>query len=363
MTSSGQGLFAQEVEQLLNEREKNAEQFFKGENNEENKNEIEQSDVANPSQEGEETSNDCTKEPNDPTSIEADNKEDTGSFDKDTKETDIRDVSHDNSVLDTSKPLMLEEDSSDEDASEKDLENIFSQSVNKSEELPTSCTNDMKRNIESAIDPNPAQELGSKRSEEENNSKQSNKETCHQYDIERSNAEEENKLEYLAAESESLRLFLEPEDDASEDITNVETNETTKNGLNASTVSDNANKEGFPKSANRIDLPELKGALAKLGSPKLGKTAPKLSGQASDDFLTFEVDKDDYSSEDKGLSDLKNRFVKHIKCSRQKDTTLKASNKEPVQMTIVSKETDSRGTISILIILIFSSHLMKVINS
>ena len=174
MTSSGQGLFAQEVEQLLNEREKNAEQFFKGENDEENKNEIEPSDIANPSEEDEETSKDCTKEPNDLTSIKADEIEaDTVSHDKDTKETDIRDVSHDNSVLDTSKPLMLEEDSSDEDASEKDLENIFSQSVNKSEELPTSCTNDTKRNVESAIDQNLAQELGSKRSEEEDKSKQS----------------------------------------------------------------------------------------------------------------------------------------------------------------------------------------------
>merc|ERR1712223_2116973 len=160
---------------------------------------------------------------------------------------------------------------------------------------------------------------------------------------ERNDAGEDSKLKYLAVESESLRLFLEPEDDASEDITNVETNETTKEVLNASTVSENTNKEGLSKSANRINLPELKGALAKLGSPKLGKTAPKLSKQTSDDFLTFEVDKEDYSSEDKGLSDLKNRFVKHIKCSRQRGTTLKASNNEPVQMTVVSKETDSRG--------------------
>ena len=87
----------------------------------------------------------------------------------------------------------------------------------------------------------------------------------------------------------------------------------------------------------------MKATIAKLGAPKLGKFSSKHSGHATDDFLTFEVDRDEYTTEDKGLSDLKNRFVKHVKCSRKMEKDSTAADNEPVQMTIVSKETDSRG--------------------
>lgn len=164
-------------------------------------------------------------------------------------------------------------------------------------------------------------------------------------------------------ETESFRLFLEPDDESSEDISHIDTKITCNeieadnldllpsnvNGLSPKVVCNNPNKINttLSKLAERLDLTKLEGQLADLGPPKLGKTTDGLSSNISSDFLLFNVDKDDYLKEDKGLSNLKDRFVKHVKCKGKAKSKNDDSNK-PVEITIVRKETDSEGKVYII---------------
>ena len=47
----------------------------------------------------------------------------------------------------------------------------------------------------------------------------------------------------------------------------------------------------------------------------------------------------------------KNRFVKHVKCERNVANPQKSTNNDPVQMTIISKQMDSRGNIYLITVL------------
>ena len=94
------------------------------------------------------------------------------------------------------------------------------------------------------------------------------------------------------------------------------------------------------KFAGRVDLTILEAKIASVGSPKLGKKSFCSDNVSKDDFLVF----DDVDSSalkvgktDAGLDELKNRFVKHVKCKNTMAVT------KPVEMTIVQKETDSQG--------------------
>ena len=109
--------------------------------------------------------------------------------------------------------------------------------------------------------------------------------------------------------------------------------------------SNNPNKDNInlTKLAERLDLNKLEGQLADLGPPKLGKTTACFPNNISSDFLIFDVDKDDYLKEDKGLSNLKDRFVKHVKCNRKEAKAKNDDNNKPVEITIVRKEMDSEG--------------------
>ena len=94
------------------------------------------------------------------------------------------------------------------------------------------------------------------------------------------------------------------------------------------------------KFAGRVDLSILEAKIASVGSPKLCKKSFCLDNARKDDFMVFD---DVYDSAQKvekknaGLDELKNRFVKHVKCKNPVAAT------KPVEMTIVQKETDSQG--------------------
>ena len=347
-STTGPGLFAEELEQLLNEREKKVEQFFKEENNDDNEKDIESNHEAKDLDDNKEMSNEIGKISEDPN---------TNNEHK--KDAESKDVSHNTSVLDTSRPLMLEEGSSDDNDNEKDLEKIFSPSI----DLPTICSDNVKENVEVIVNQNQSSEIRSKEQDKQCAAGQVKDMEINQFKLQVDDMRGENTYDNLGTETESLRLFLEPEDDTSEHIVNRESEQTQLDNGIASDFKENKNiddaskeykessrsDEESSKVSNKNSFPELKETIAKLGAPKLGKFTSKHSGQAADDFLTFEVDRDEYTTEDKGLSDLKNRFVKHVKCSRKMEKASKATDNEPVQMTIVSKETDSRGRILILI--------------
>ena len=127
-------MFAEEVEQLLHEREKKAELFFKEENDEEKDEGIGTNHDEAITQPGsDETAEDNTIQSNE-----------IPSNDVDMKVSDAKDVRNDTSVLDISHPLMLEEGSSDDNASEKDLEKIFSHSATKANDSPSGSSNEIK---------------------------------------------------------------------------------------------------------------------------------------------------------------------------------------------------------------------------
>ena len=214
----------------MNEREKKVEQFFKEENNDDNENDIESNHEAKDLDENEQTSNDIGKISENPN---------TNNEEK--IDAESKDISHNTSILDTSRPLMLEEGSSDDNDNEKDLEKIFSPSV-VSVDLPTICSDNAKETAEGAVNQNRSSEIREKEQQKENASGQAKDMDINQFKLQVDDMRLENTYDNLGTETESLRLFLEPDDDASEHIINMESEQNQLDNGVISNIKENENK-------------------------------------------------------------------------------------------------------------------------
>ena len=161
-------------------------------------------------------------------------------------------------------------------------------------------------------------------------------------------------------ESESLRLFLESDDEQIESTKSTENicdniftddpdifhnsqnqkDECISKKNDCNLFSKLKMNTAIAKFAGRVDLSILEAKIASVGSPKLCKKSFCFDNVRKDDFLVFDdVDNNalKIGKKNAGLDELKNRFVKHVKCKNTVAVT------KPVEMTIVQKETDSQG--------------------
>ena len=345
-------MLAEEAERILLEREKNSEMFFKEESEE-----VECKDSLHDNEKNESEATDSKE-------IEQNEMEKPSlneNYDSDVKDQ----VDNETTCFDEmSRALLLEEGSSDENENEKDLENMFLPSkkdVNNAKNVDQAgkANEDINEilHVNSPVETTP-RDLNLYKSS--NASNEASKKLISSV-VNDSLKENSNGVEKSELESESLRLFLEPDDDPTEKVANmhvknresemvepdlmelsIEKMDKQSPKTKEDSSKSNVTKTILQKSENKLNLTALEQTLANIGPPKLGRKSIGLSNNDSSDFLVFEVEKDDYSKEDKGLTKLKDRFVKHVKCEKF-NKFQEHSNSKPVEMTIVRKEIDSEG--------------------
>ena len=377
-------MFAEEVENILKEREKIAETFFKEEV------EVEEGKTRNDRihDDGILPDTNVTEEEDSP-------------MPKDLISRDVamkQDVhkNEDSNLDEMTRALILEEDSSDNCETEHAIDNIFLPSKtatdftlginkctlqnenikivneNRNEERPTSkedtTSQSLTRNSnlkESVIHENSADVddiLSNCIIKKLPMANQENMDAC-TLKTNDSKVSSAVTIDKFQEESESLRLFLEPDDDQIESAVNLNTNTDSisivDSGIvqtppkiateeyceKSKSVLPSSFNKNLSKLAGRVDLSILEGTLANISPPKLGKKNMQCAKGDSDDFLIIDVkDNGNFTKKsNRGLNNLKERFVKHVKGNHNYTNSKDGETNKLFEMTIVSKDVDSEG--------------------
>ena len=380
-------MFVEEAEKILKERERSAEEFFKEDTEETELSEPVENDTGNET-DAALLSNAIIKESQ---GNEQDSKGTENTINKDQSKFDEL-----SNFDEMTRALILEEDSSDNDETENDMD-MFLPFKNIDERI-TDCKTEVKKDVTEVgltdeitpkapnINNESVEDSGvltgesneasvtSPAGEDASNTVNDGITTIdaknissrqHKEIVEK--VEDPSNLEKL--ESESLRLFLEPDDEqieSSETRENID--ETCKDSAyflhnsqkqvrdDCISEKNNCKKQLFSqkptpntalsKFTGIVDLALLEAKLSSVGSPKLGKKTFGYDNIGRDDYIIFDDGDDNgfkVEKTDVGLDELKNRFVKHVKSKNSFAKDADVATTEPVEMTIVSKETDSEG--------------------